>query len=283
MSGRTAFRLAGPAAALALALSACTGDGSPTAQDPAPSPTATGSPGSTETADEPRRPKPGECHRMSLEVATRPTHQAEPVPCKDNHTAMTVHVGPVAELVKGDAPAVDSPKVQRGLARTCPERLADFLGGDAERRALSRFQAVWFSPTLEEAAAGADWYRCDVVALAREDKLMRLPTDRRLKGVLDRPAALREFGLCGTARPGSDGFDRVACALDHSWVAVATIPIEGGNRYPGREKVRAAGEGACAEEAEGTGTALELEYGWEWPTKSQWEAGQRYGYCWVPA
>ena len=27
-----------------------------------------------------------------------------------------------------------------------------------------------------------------------------------------------------------------------------------------------------------------LKYTWsfEWPTRDQWDAGQRYGYCWVP-
>ena len=31
------------------------------------------------------------------------------------------------------------------------------------------------------------------------------------------------------------------------------------------------------------GFPLEFSYGWEWPTRRQWAAGQRYGYCWAPA
>ena len=45
-----------------------------------------------------------------------------------------------------------------------------------------------------------------------------------------------------------------------------------------------AGEEECESQARAAqGNSLEYEYGWEWPTKAQWEAGQRYGLCWVPA
>ena len=46
---------------------------------------------------------------------------------------------------------------------------------------------------------------------------------------------------------------------------------------------RAAGEDACQERArDAQGDALQYDYGWEWPSKAQWETGQRHGYCWAP-
>ena len=27
---------------------------------------------------------------------------------------------------------------------------------------------------------------------------------------------------------------------------------------------------------------LSFRFGWEWPTREQWRAGQRHGYCWAP-
>ncbi|HET6561374.1 MAG TPA: septum formation family protein [Marmoricola sp.] len=262
-----------------LVLTGCTGDDDPDR----PEPTTTASPTPSETPEPPPRPRADACYRLTLEEATAPTSDAEPVPCRRRHTTQTIHVGRLTNLVDGDRVVVDSTRIQRQLARTCPSRFRSFLGGTPQAQHLSRFQVVWFSPTLEEHDAGADWFRCDLVAFGKGDDL--LPLSRRLpRGVLDRPGALDTYGLCGTARPGSRRFTRVACTLDHSWVAVGTIPIKGGDRYPGVRRVRAAGDEACAERVRSeAGFPLQFSYGWEWPTKQQWAAGQRFGFCWAPA
>jgi hypothetical protein len=261
-----------------LMLTACTGDDAP---DP-PDPTPTATPTATETPDPPPPPQADACYRLTLEDATAATSDAEPVPCRRRHTARAIHVGRLAGLVPG-RPAVDAPRVQRAIASTCTRRFAAVVGGTPEDRSLSRLQVVWFSPTLEEHDAGADWFRCDVIAFGRGDDLMPLPR-RGVRGVLDRPRALATFGLCGTARPGSRGFTRVACRYRHSWVAVATIPIPGGPRWPGVRRVRSSGDEACADLVRSeAGFPLEFSYGWEWPSRRQWEAGQRYGLCWAPA
>ena len=236
-----------------------------------------------QVAAPPEPPQLGACYRITLEQAARPTNEERPVQCGRRHTARTVHVGRLDTIVDGHALAVDSDRVQRQLAEECPAELAEFLGGDAEARVLSRFQVVWFSPTLEEYDAGADWFRCDVVALGGPDELLSLPPDERLRGILDRPKALATYGLCGTAQPGTEGFERVACAQPHSWVAISTIAIQGGRRYPGVDAVRAAGDEQCSEEVRSRNElVLEYTYGWEWPTAEQWAAGQRYGICWAP-
>jgi hypothetical protein len=264
---------------LLLALTACTGD-DPDRPTPSPSPSPTPTP--TEPPEPPPAPRADACYRLTLEDATAPTSDAEPVPCRRRHTARTIHVGRLAAVAPG-RPAVDSPRVQRGIARTCTARFAAVVNGTPETRALSRLQVVWFSPTLAEYDAGADRFRCDVIAFGKGDDLLPLPR-RGVRGLLDRPDALATFGLCGTARPGTRGFTRVACAFRHSWVAVATIPIEGGRRFPGAGRVRAAGDEACAELVRSqAGLPLEFSYGWEWPTRRQWAAGQRYGFCWAPA
>ena len=76
----------------------------------------------------------------------------------------------------------------------------------------------------------------------------------------------------------------MACALDHSWRAISTIPLAGGRTYPGAARVRRAGDSTCADQVRAdAGLVLEFRYGWEWPTRAQWNAGQHYGYCWSPA
>jgi hypothetical protein len=76
----------------------------------------------------------------------------------------------------------------------------------------------------------------------------------------------------------------VACAVPHAWEAVATIDLPGGVRYPGAARVRTAGDDTCADRVhERSGAVLEFSYGWEWPTRQQWAAGQHFGYCWAPS
>ena len=225
----------------------------------------------------------GSCYRLTLADAARPTNDNHPVDCSKPNTARTYYVGKLATVVDGHSLGVDSDHVQQQLAETCPRKLASFLGGDTRARELSRFQAIWFSPTVEQYDAGADWFRCDVVALAEPDKLLKLPSKQKLQGILDRGDALATYGLCGTAEPGAKGFQRVACALPHAWVAISTIPIAGGDRYPGVGAVRAAGDNACSDQVRSrNGLPLKWSYGWEWPTGQQWAGGQHYGFCWAP-
>ena len=274
-------------ATLATLLVGCTPAAEDRADDPAAgeetsmAPTATTA-APVEATPPPPAPRAGSCYRLTLRQAARPTNDNPAIPCGRKHTARTIHVGSLDLVVDGHSLAVDSARAQRQLRETCPGELDRFLGGDPERRALSRFQVVWFSPSLEESDLGSDWFRCDVIALGRGSRLLPLPPDGRLRGVLDSPAALSTFGLCGTAQPGADDFERVACALPHSWVAVSTIAI-GGDRYPGVTAVREAGEETCADRVRAANEfVLEYRYGWEWPTAEQWRAGQRYGICWAP-
>jgi hypothetical protein len=272
-----------------LLLGGCTAvdDGAVRPQDAEPAPSTTTAPESPVTGDSPRAvvpraPAGDGCYNLSLPELTRPSNADAPVRCSDRHNTQTIHVGDLDTVVNGHAVAVDSDHVRRQLADTCPRRLARHLGGSAEDRRLSRFEAVWFSPTLEQSDLGASWYRCDVVAFATQDDLFPLPPRRRLEGILDRPAGA-SYGLCGTAEPGAPDFSRVICARRHGWRALSTIGIAGGDRYPGVRAVRGAGEEDCRDRVRGRAAdPLKFRYGWEWPTRRQWEAGQRFGYCWAP-
>ncbi len=238
------------------------------------------------TAEEtppPARPAARACYVLGFDEATEPTNDSPPVACKQRHTAQTYYVGRLDTVVDGHLLAVDSRRAQRQLERTCPRKLDEYVGGTAQDRALSRIEAVWFSPTLEESDRGASWFRCDAVALARPSDLAPLPPPRELRGILDRADALDEVGLCGTEAPGADGFERVICARRHAWRAISTIDISAGPDYPGVEAVREAGESTCRDQVQAaSGSPEKFTYGWEWPTSRQWREGQRFGYCWAP-
>ncbi len=180
--------------------------------------------------------------------------------------------------------SVDSDRVQRQLATTCPSKLAAYVGGTPRTRDLSRFNVVWFSPTLDQADRGASWFRCDLIAFADAERLYQLPGAGRLKGALGKVGSLDTYGLCGTAAPGTPGFQRVICARPHTWRAFDTVALRGGKAYPGPAAVRTAGDSVCKDRAKSrAGGSLKFRYGWEWPSREQWLGGQHYGFCWAPA
>lgn len=235
----------------------------------------------TSTPIPPAPPKRA-CYRLDFDSATSPTNDSRPVPCTKRHTAQTYFVGRLDTVVDGHLLAVDSRLAQRQLERTCPRKLDEYVGGTERERALTRIEAVWFSPTIEESDDGASWFRCDAVALGRASTLAPLPPPGRLRGLLDQPGAIDEVGLCGTAAPGARGFERVICTRRHAWRAISTIDI-GGDSYPGVAQVREAGEGTCRDQVQAaSGSPDRFSYGWEWPTRSQWQGGQHFGYCWAP-
>lgn len=258
-----------------------------TAAEPnaAPSRTATSTPSASPSPTRPPSPPPaprvGSCHRLTLAAAGRPTDVRAPVPCNQQHTTVTVHVGRFDPVQDGHLVSVDSASVQQQIADRCPGTLAGYVGGTRDERRLSRFTVVWFSPTLAQAQAGATWFRCDVVALGSPGRLAQLPG--HLRGVLDRPHGLDRFGTCGTAAPGSPRFEHVTCAHRHSWRAVSVVDLPRAARLHGRA-AGAAADAQCKQiAANAAHGSLKYTWAFEWPTRDQWQSGQRYGFCWLPS
>lgn len=269
-----------PILALALLLAGCSrGDG------PAPAP-STSSAGSTfastdaasPTAAAAPRPVKNGCHRLSYEEAVAPVVGGTDASCGKPHTSQTYKIGRLALVSGGHLMAVDSPSVQATLASSCTSLLGKHVGGSPEDLRLSMVQAVWFTPSVEDAAAGADWFRCDVVALSTTGRLASLPPSS--KGLL---ATSDRFAMCGTAPPDAASFERVACANQHSWVAVATVGLSG-KSYPSASVARDQMESACRSAARARADdPLDFTWSEERPSEDQWNAGQRYGICWAPA
>ncbi|MFT4009118.1 MAG: septum formation family protein [Nocardioidaceae bacterium] len=261
--------------ALLAGLTACSGgSATPAAQEsPSPSP----SPPAYTPAPAPRV---GQCYRLTPADVLAPTNAELAVACTTRHNAQTIAVGLVPRRIGGKQVDVDAPRATAFVAQRCPKAYARFAGGSQTDRDLSRLKVVWFGPSLQDAEAGARWYRCDLIGFSRGDTLMRRtkPIRRGVLGSTDRDL----FALCGTAAPGKPGFQRVMCSLDDRWRAIATIPLGDGS-YPGSAAVREAGDQPCADlTREAQDFALTYTYGWEWPTLAQWQSGQHFGFCWSP-
>ena len=271
-------RLVGLLLVAALALTGCSGDDEPTAK---PTPSASPTPSAPPTAaPPPPRPERLECRRIDFDAALAPTGDQKVVPCKSLHTAQTYAVGQLRTVVDGHLVAVDSERVQGQVAKVCPRKVAAFLGTTDDALRLTMLRAVWFTPSVEESDAGANWYRCDVVAVAGDDRLAKVRGT--LQGALKDEAGLAPYEMCGTAAPDAASFKRVLCREEHSWRAIEVVPLKGKD-YPGEKRVRAAGQGACEDAGrEVADDALDYEWGYEWPTADQWAAGQQYGRCWAP-
>lgn len=262
---------------LVLLLVLCVGcsSGSSSSSDPSPTPEAASSP----AASPGPTPVVGDCHQLTYTGAGQPTDGTAPVPCAGAHTSQTIKVGSIDALT-GGADDVDADEVRGDVARACPPRLLRRVGGDEVTRRLSRFEVVWFTPTEKAMDAGAGWFRCDVVGLAADDSLLRLP--RTVVRALDDPAALDRYGTCGTKAPGKPGFTRVVCKRKHAWRAVDTVDLDRSARYLGA-RAAAQGDSDCKDVAAARANgALKYTWSFEWPTRDLWTSGQRYGYCWVP-
>lgn len=245
---------------------------SPSASSPAASAT-------TPTAVvSPERPTKDGCHLLTYAEAIAPTVAGADVPCGQRHTSQTYKIGRLDLVSDGHLRAVDSPDVQADVARTCTSLVGEHVGGSVQDRRLSMVQAVWFTPSVEDAAAGADWFRCDVVALASAGELLPLPPDSR--GLV---ASSDRFAMCGTAEPGAASFERVSCGVGNpAWRAISTVDLPG-SAYPTAAQAGSRMESACRSAARAQADdPLDFTWSEERPTEEQWESGQRYGICWVP-
>lgn len=263
------------AVAAAVLLTGCTASPSePVDPSDAPAPTSA-SPTETTPPDPGPTPRVGECHRLTFRQAVAVTGRTAPVACGRKHTAQTYFVGRLDLTTKsGFTRRVDSQAAQRQMRAACTRRLPQHLGRTPRELRLSMAQAVWFTPSPRRAEAGADWFRCDVVAVAAPRTLLPLP--RGTKGWAGPE-------MCATAAPGSPGFRRVACSAQHAWRAVSTVDIAA-RRLPRPAALTDLMETPCRDAAAARTTdPLDLTWSQESPTREQWDAGQRYGICWVPA
>ncbi len=248
-----------------------------TSTPPATTPSPTDSPSASPAPSPGPRPVKNGCHRMSFAQAVAPVVSGKDLSCAKPHTSQTFKIGRLSLVSSGHLVAVDSPSVQSAVAASCRSLLGPHVGASPTQLRLSMVQTVWFTPSVADAAAGADWFRCDVVALARAGRLALLPrTSAGMAGSSD------NFAMCGTASPAAASFERVPCSARHAWVAVSAVPLPG-KTYPSVAAATAQMQSACRSAARSRADdPLDFTWSEERPSREQWDAGRRYGICWAP-
>ena len=230
----------------------------------------------------PPAPKVGECYDLTYKESLKGTSTVDPVPCKEKHTSVTIYVGEFDPIVDGHLLAVDSDEVQAQIAKACPGKVGDWVGGSLDDRRLSRFKATWFSPTLAASDVGRGLVPLRPGRQARREVLRS--HHRAPRACSTTPPRWTRYGTCSTTDPGDEKktFEAVACSEPHSWRAVSVVDIDKDAGYLGPPPRRRADE-ACKAAAQQRATdPLELKWAFQWPSREAFDAGQRYGLCWVP-
>ena len=227
-------------------------------------------------------PRNRACYDYGYAAAVAPVARGESVPCDRDHTAITFSVGELDTVVDGHLVSVDSDRVQAQVAEACPRAFEQFVGGTVEARRLTMLRPVWFTPSLRQSDAGANWYRCDAVAIAADESLA--PLVGRLQGVLGPAAGRRALRHVrhGRARhrrlQAGDLLVRPRLARAEHRRHRRAAPT------PASRRSAAAGQQVCQDAASAQADdPLNYRWGYEWPTEQQWQAGQHYGICWAPA
>jgi hypothetical protein len=263
-----------------LLIASCSGSGGPGDAADGPSESA----GSSSSAPPPDPPPPppavDDCRNLSYGDISRYSNDTPTIRCSKEHTAYTYGVEELPPAVAFDGVEIQNDAVQAAAARKCKSTFPSFIGGDGETRALARLTVTYFLPRQAGFDAGAHWVRCDVVAAEGPNSLAPLP--KNLEGFLDKDNALDQYGVCSKGDPGAAGAVLVMCSQPHTYRAVEAIELgRRGAPYPGQAKTLKDGKEQCQEfVADLLGVSGGFTYAWTYPSSTDWEAGQRYGYCW---
>ncbi len=228
----------------------------------------------------PPPPDTGTCRDLNFGDINRYSNTTASRSCERPHTAYTFAVTTLPDDIAFEGVAIKNRAVQEAAASSCRTEFTPYVGGDAATRALVRLTATYFLPDQASFDRGAHWVRCDIIALQAEKILAELPV--RLKGALDDPDVVSDYGLCSGGQPGTAESVMVTCNQPHAFRAVAALRLGGTEEpYPGESVTRDDGQQRCEDliksvVEEGGG----YTFSWTYPTAADWQAGQRFGYCW---
>lgn len=219
-------------------------------------------------------PEVGACRVLTADDVAEPSDDSETVPCEEDHTAETFHVGTLA----ADA-AYDDPELAAEVYDACQKRWVRFTGANESLALRTVLSWAWFRPTEEQWDEGARWFRCDVVGgLDRPDGLITLPASS--KGVLlgippDRWMA------CVNADTVQEA-PVLPCTEEHTWRAVSTIVVSEKKAYPGSRLVEVLSRDYCSDSVLAwLDYPPQYDFGYTYFGEPEWEAGTNRAICWA--
>lgn len=228
-------------------------------------------------------PAKGACRLLTAEDIEQASNETEPVDCKDKHTAETFAVGDFPADIAGGVAGerIDDRALGAHVFESCETKFRRFLGGNESLVMRATVTWAWFRPSQDAWDAGARWWRCDVVGGGEESTdLVDLP--RTTKGILlGRPHD--RWMACVDGPSVAEGSAKVACSEQHTWRAVTTIVLGGGDeKYPGDDVVAARTRDFCSKSVGAwLNYPVEHEFGYTFFHEAEWKAGNRRSVCWA--
>jgi len=252
-----------------LALTACTtGDGEASAEGEPQTSSRTAAPA----------PEAGACRVLQPSDIAKKSDDTPPVACARKHTAETYLVSAFGGKLA--ASAYDDPALNAHAYQACTKGFRKFTGADESLALRSVLSWAWFRPSEPDWAAGARWFRCDVVGgTDRSASLVALP--RTAKGVL--------LGIPGDRwiacvdGPTVAGPAYVPCTQPHTWRAATTIVVgQPQDRYPGDRLVEVQTRDYCSDSVGAwMNYPIDYKYAYTWFHRAEWDAGNRRSICWA--
>jgi hypothetical protein len=224
------------------------------------------------------RPKLGACRALVPDDIAQASNASAPVACTTRHTAETFSVGTFpADLSKDDP---DDRALGAYVYDRCQGGFRRFIGGDESLVLRSTMTWAWFRPSTKAWAAGAHWFRCDVVGGGEQSKsFITLP--RTAKGLLlGKPD---DRWLVCVDGPSVSGSVKIPCTSKHSWRAVTTISVgKDADDYPGDRLVEVRTRDFCSRSvAAWLHYPIDYDFGYTWFHEAEWKAGNRRSICWA--
>ncbi|MDQ3095815.1 MAG: septum formation family protein [Actinomycetota bacterium] len=223
------------------------------------------------------------CRELRFVDIGRYSNATPTTSCAGRHTGFTFEVTRLPPDIAFEGVQIKNDAIQQQAGQACRDAFETYVGGDAAARARVRLTVTYFLPDQDTFDAGARWVRCDIIALQADQILADLPME--LEGLLDDDAAVDDYGLCSTGQPGAIDSKQVTCDQPHTYRAIAALRLGAmADSYPGETETRVVGKQRCEDLiVDLLGSDGGFTHSWTFPTPEDWNAGQRFGYCWNKA
>lgn len=184
-------------------------------------------------ATAPPPPPLGACYSYAYAGWAAETNSSPRVSCSSAHTAKTIGRGYF--LAGTTLDTVHSAANELAIGKKCYPALRSAVGTGWAKYEMTAFQLSIFRPTDAQWAAGARWYRCDVV-LPGYNRLFALPNANPLVGTA---ALTTRTRVCYT----SGGY-LVSCKETHLYKVTGAFAVAS-TTYPSEAGWRGAAERRC--------------------------------------
>ena len=227
----------------------------------------------------PDAPSVGECRILTADDIDAATNETPTVPCSTPHTGVTIHVGAFPSW-KITSSNLSSGALGDQALTQCTAAWRQTVGGDATAQHTTVANLAYYLPDSDALAAGARWFRCDLVIGGRDGmQLTDLPATTEDLLAAPVPDSLR---ACRTTPDFVDG-RQVACDHPHVLRAIGVAALPDRADYPGDVALRRASAQGCSGVVRrwlhgrvGAGTAF------QWPDETAWTLlDDRSATCWA--